>query len=280
MTAPIVHRSIGDLRTALKPARMAGKRIAMVPTMGALHDGHLSLVERAREEADRIVVSIFVNPTQFAPHEDFDAYPRNEGKDLELLRDHGVEAAFIPSVREMYPDGFATGVTVGGPSEGLESAFRPHFFDGVALVVTKLLLAALPDVAIFGEKDYQQLCVVRRMVRDLNIPTEIIGAPTVREPDGLAMSSRNVYLSPDERETATSLPAVLRKAIERLGQGEDAHDVLPLSRQELEERGFKVDYLELRDGETLGPVTEDTQSRRILVAVWLGKTRLIDNMAA
>ncbi|MXN64136.1 pantoate--beta-alanine ligase [Stappia sp. GBMRC 2046] len=279
MAAPDVYRTIGDLRAALKPARMAGERIAMVPTMGALHDGHLSLVERARDEADRVVVSIFVNPTQFAPHEDFDAYPRNEDRDLEQLKALSVEAAFIPSVREMYPHGFATGVTVGGPSEGLESAFRPHFFDGVALVVTKLLLAAMPDVAIFGEKDYQQLCVVRRMVRDLNVPTEIIGAPTVRESDGLAMSSRNVYLSPDERKTATSLPATLREVIERLERGDDAHDVLSQARRTLEDVGFKVDYLELRDGETLGPVTEDTQSRRILVAVWLGRTRLIDNMA-
>ncbi|NRG19191.1 pantoate--beta-alanine ligase [Rhizobiales bacterium] len=279
MTAPEIHRTIDELRAALRPARQVGDRIAMVPTMGALHEGHLSLVERARVEADRVVVSIFVNPTQFAPHEDFDAYPRDEDKDLKLLGAFDVEAAFIPSVREMYPQGFATGVTVGGPSEGLESAFRPHFFDGVALVVTKLLLAAMPDVAIFGEKDYQQLCVVRRMARDLNIPTEIIGAPTVREPDGLAMSSRNVYLSPEERRTAASLPEILREAVERIVGGEDTHDVLPISRQRLEARGFKVDYLELRDGDTLGPVTDDTRSRRILVAAWLGKTRLIDNMA-
>lgn len=279
MTAPGVYRTIGDLRAALKPARLTGERIAMVPTMGALHEGHLSLVERARSEADRVVVSIFVNPTQFAPHEDFDAYPRDENKDLELLGALNVEAAFIPSVREMYPEGFATGVTVGGPSEGLESAFRPHFFDGVALVVTKLLLAAMPDAAIFGEKDYQQLCVVRRMARDLNIPTEIIGAPTVRESDGLAMSSRNVYLSPEQRRTAKTLPDTLREAIKRLDRGEDVHDVLTLSRQKLEGQGFKVDYLELRDGETLGPVTDDTRSRRLLVAAWLGKTRLIDNMA-
>ncbi|MBA5777979.1 pantoate--beta-alanine ligase [Stappia sp. F7233] len=279
MTEPAICRSIAALRDTLKPARMADERIAMVPTMGALHEGHLSLVRRARQEADRVVVSIFVNPTQFAPTEDFDAYPRTEERDVELLRTLGVEAVFAPSVGEMYPAGFATGVSVGGPSVGLESDFRPHFFNGVAVVVTKLLLAALPDVAVFGEKDYQQLCVVRRMALDLNLPTRIVGAETVREADGLAMSSRNVYLSPDERRTAALIQTVLTEAATAIGDGGDAGAILAAGRERLAAAGFRVDYLELRDADTLAAVTAGTASRRLLVAAWLGRTRLIDNIA-
>ncbi len=278
-TGPVIYRTISDLREALQPSRRAGERIAMVPTMGALHEGHLSLVRRARGEADRIVVSIFVNPAQFAPNEDFDAYPRTEARDVAMLAEFGVEAVFAPSAREMYPDGFSTSIGVGGASEGLESDFRPHFFNGVALIVTKLLLAALPDVAIFGEKDYQQLCVVRQMARDLNIPCAILGAETVREADGLAMSSRNVYLSDTDRRTATLIPEVLRETIHALNSGDIPGAALARGRERLAAAGFRLDYLELRDGDTLGHVGTHTRTRRLLVAAWLGTTRLIDNMA-
>lgn len=279
MTEPVICRSIAALRDTLKPARMAGERIAMVPTMGALHEGHLSLVRRAGQEAERVVVSIFVNPAQFAPTEDFDAYPRAEERDVELLRSHGVDAVFAPTIAEMYPAGFATAVSVGGPSAGLESDFRPHFFNGVAVVVTKLLLAALPDIAIFGEKDYQQLCVVRRMAHDLNLPTRIVGAATVREADGLAMSSRNVYLSQDERRTAALIPAVLKDTAAALNGGGDALTILAAGRERLTAAGFQVDYLELRDADTLAAVSAETKNRRLLVAARLGRTRLIDNIA-
>lgn len=280
MNDPAIHRTIADLRGALQVYRRSGERIAMVPTMGALHEGHLSLVRRARQEADRVVVSIFVNPTQFAPNEDFDAYPRTEARDVALLAELGVEVVFAPAAREMYPEGFATSVSVGGPSQGLESAFRPHFFNGVALVVSKLLLACLPDVALFGEKDYQQLCVVRRMAADLNIPCAILGCATVREADGLAMSSRNVYLSETERRTAALIPAVLTETIRAIRSGELPEAALARGRERLVEDGFRLDYLELRDGDTLGHIGPHTGTRRLLVAAWLGKTRLIDNMEA
>jgi pantoate--beta-alanine ligase len=279
MTTPNVYRTVGDLRQAVAAARARGERIAMVPTMGALHEGHLSLVRQARAEASFVVVSIFVNPTQFAPTEDFDAYPRDADTDLALLAGEGVAGAFMPSAREMYPQGFATSLAVGGPAEGLESATRPHFFGGVALVVTKLLLAALPDVAVFGEKDYQQLCVVRRFVRDLHIPVAILGGETVREADGLAMSSRNRYLATSERARAAVLPKVLRDAVARLEAGDDAGAVLASGVDALSSGGFDVDYLELRAAETLAPLDADSRDARLLVAARLGSTRLIDNMA-
>ncbi len=279
MTEPVLYRTIADLRAGLLPARRAGEPIAMVPTMGALHEGHLSLVRLAQQNARRIVVSIFVNPTQFAPTEDFASYPREEAGDIAKLAALGVDAVFAPPVGEMYPDGFATAVSVGGPAQGLESDSRPHFFNGVALVVTKLLLAALPDVAVFGEKDYQQLCVVRRLVRDLNIPTEILAGATVREADGLAMSSRNVYLSAHEREAAAALPATLWAVADQLKAGADVEAALTAGRDRLAVAGFKVDYLELRDADTLAPVRPDSTNRRLLVAAWLGRTRLIDNIA-
>jgi pantoate--beta-alanine ligase len=250
----------------------------MVPTMGALHEGHLSLVRAAQERADVVIVSIFVNPTQFAPNEDFDAYPRDHDSDIAKLAELGVNAVFLPTVREMYPQGFATAIAVGGPSQDLESVTRPHFFNGVALVVTKLLLAALPDLAIFGEKDYQQLCVIRQFVRDLNMPVEIAGGPTVREDDGLAMSSRNRYLGPDERTRAALLPAVLRETLQDLDAGTPIADALRSGRDRLETGGFEVDYLELRTAGTLAPVDDATRDMRLLVAARLGKTRLIDNM--
>lgn len=278
MTRPRIFETIAGLRADVEAARRSGRRIAMVPTMGALHEGHLSLVRAAQAKADLVIVSIFVNPTQFAPNEDFDAYPRDNDSDIAKLAELGVDAVFLPTVGEMYPKGFATGVSVGGPSQGLESVTRPHFFNGVALVVTKLLLAALPDLAIFGEKDYQQLCVIRQFVRDLNIPIEIEGAPTVREDDGLAMSSRNRYLGPDERKRAALLPAVLRETLQALDAETPVADALDRGRRRLTDGGFEVDYLELRAADTLAPVNDATRDMRLLVAAKLGATRLIDNM--
>jgi pantoate--beta-alanine ligase len=271
-----IVRTVGDLRSAiaaLKPAR-----IAMVPTMGALHDGHVSLVTEARQHAEAVVVSIFVNPTQFAPHEDFDSYPRTLEADLARLGD-AAAIVFAPSAREMYPQGFATRITVGGPSAGLESDFRPHFFAGVATIVAKLLIAALPDVAVFGEKDYQQLQVVRRLVLDLALPTRILGAPTLREPDGLAMSSRNAYLTAQERKVAARLNGILQDAIAQARRG-DLRAAEVAATSALRMSGFdSVDYVAIRDAGTLSAIETLAQPARILAAAKLGKTRLIDNMA-
>jgi pantoate--beta-alanine ligase len=280
MTAAIpVDRSVADIRPRAAKWRSEGLSIGLVPTMGALHRGHIALIETLRATVDRVIVTIFVNPTQFAPGEDFAAYPRDEAADLAQLADAGVDAVFAPTVEEMYPDGFATTVTVGGPAEGLESDFRPHFFSGVATVVAKLLLPCLPDVAIFGEKDYQQLAVIRRMVADLCIPVTIAGHPTVREPDGLALSSRNAYLSPDERRIAPKLHAVLAEAALGIRGQIDPLEVLLRARRALGDVGFKVDYLEARNAETLAPVVEpDKEPIRLLVAARLGRTRLIDNI--
>ena len=259
--------------------RRAGERVALVPTMGALHAGHLALVSAARAQANRVLVSIFVNPAQFAPNEDFAAYPRDEAGDLAKLANAGVDAVFAPEAAEMYPPSFATTVTVGGPSAGLETAFRPHFFTGVATVVAKLLLAALPDAAIFGEKDYQQLLVVWRMVADLGIPVEIIGAPTVREADGLALSSRNAFLSPEERRVAPELHQALEAAAAAIRRGVPTVLALAEAEEHLVQHGFLVDYFELRDAETLAPVTDrGSEPLRLLAAVRLGRTRLIDNI--
>ena len=250
----------------------------MVPTMGALHDGHVSLVHEARKHADHVVVSIFVNPTQFAPHEDFDAYPRTLDADLEKL---GSAAAivFAPNAREMYPQGHAATITVGGPSAGLETDFRPHFFAGIATVVAKLLIAAMPDIAVFGEKDYQQLQVVKRMVHDLALPVRIIGAPTLREADGLAMSSRNAYLSADERKVAATLNRILKDAIVRAGNG-DLRAAEAAAESALLAAGFdSVDYVAIRDAESLSVIERLDRPARILAAAKIGKTRLIDNMA-
>ena len=250
----------------------------MVPTMGALHDGHVSLVREARRHADHVVVSIFVNPTQFAPHEDFDAYPRTLDADLAKLRD-AAAIVFAPNAREMYPQGHATAITVGGPSAGLETDFRPHFFAGVATVVAKLLIAAMPDIAVFGEKDYQQLQVVRQMVRDLALPVRIIGAPTLREADGLAMSSRNAYLSADERKVAATLNRILRDAIAQAGNG-DLRAAEAAAESALVAAGFdSVDYVAIRDAESLSVIERLDRPARILAAAKIGKTRLIDNMA-
>lgn len=281
MPLPIV-RTVADLRSQVAAWRKGGESVGLVPTMGALHSGHLSLVTLARTRAQRVVASIFVNPTQFAPHEDFDAYPRDEAKDAALLESVECDLLFAPTVTEMYAPGFSTTVTVSGVSEPLDGAARPGHFAGVATVVSKLLLQCGPDVAVFGEKDYQQLQVIKRLVADLDIPVEVIGAPTARAQDGLALSSRNAYLTPAEREAAPSLAAALRDAVERLRAGTPVDRVENTGRAALERAGFsRIDYFEVRDAASLaelgpGPITGPA---RILAAGILGKTRLIDNMA-
>ena len=281
---PDTVASVSGLRETVGAWRRQSKTVGLVPTMGALHDGHAALVRQSLGACDRTVVSIFVNPKQFAPHEDFATYPRNEAADLARLAALGVDLVYMPAAGEMYGEGFATSVAVAGPSQGLCGVTRPHFFQGVATVVTKLLLQCLPDRAYFGEKDYQQLQVVRRLVRDLDIPVAIVGVPTVREPDGLALSSRNLYLSPAERAVAPALNRVLREVAGRLGSGEAARDAAGWGRRQLESAGFaKVDYLEVRDPDTLAPIEAALPPggrARILAAAFLGRTRLIDNIAA
>ncbi|MER9299077.1 pantoate--beta-alanine ligase [Mesorhizobium sp. M0621] len=278
MSRSVVVDSVAALRTQIHDWRRDGLRIAMVPTMGALHDGHSSLVRIALEKADRCVVSIFVNPTQFAPSEDLDKYPRQLARDLDRLGVAKADLAFTPTVGEMYPAGFATKISVGGPSAGLESDFRPTFFDGVATVVAKLLLQAMPDCAIFGEKDYQQLCVVRQLCRDLDLLVEIIGAPTIRDAHGLAMSSRNAYLDETELKIARQFNVILRNTSVALAAGADRDDATEEASRALIAAGFqKVDYVEARESLTLAPWRRDREGR-LLAAAWLGKTRLIDNV--
>jgi pantoate--beta-alanine ligase len=269
------------LRRATAALRARRVTIALVPTMGALHEGHLSLVRMARRRADRVVVSIFVNPAQFAPHEDFGSYPRTFAADLAALAALGVDLVWAPDVKTMYPQGFATQILPQGPAQaGLEDAFRPHFFTGVATVVAKLLIQCAPDVAIFGDKDYQQLQVLKRLARDLDLKTRILGAPIVREPDGLALSSRNVYLSAREREAAPVLYRVLKKCAQAIAAGQRVAAVLDRGREEIARAGFALDYLEARHAETLAPATSTKDGRlRLLVAARIGKTRLIDNVA-
>ncbi len=272
--------TIAELRSHIAGWRKAGARIGLVPTMGALHEGHMALVRAARAECDQVVATIFVNPKQFAPNEDLAAYPRREAADLAMLRAEGVALVFTPAVTEIYPPGFATTVRVASLTDCLCGAHRPGHFDGVATVVTKLLLQSLPDAAYFGEKDYQQLLVVRRLARDLDIPARIAGVPTVREPDGLALSSRNAYLSPQERQIAPKLARVLRRIAAALTAepGAVARETV-LGRAELEQAGFAVEYLELREADTLAPVTSAvSRPARIFGAVHLGRTRLIDNI--
>jgi pantoate--beta-alanine ligase len=280
MSKPLATlRSVADLRKQVAAWRKKGEKVALIPTMGALHAGHLSLVEVAKRRCDRAIVSIFVNPAQFAPHEDFDRYPRDEQGDKAKLMTVGTDLVFAPERREMYPEGFVTRVTAGGPAEGLEGQFRPHFFTGVSTVVAKLLLQCLPDIAYFGEKDYQQLLVVKRMVRDLNIPVEIVGVETMREKDGLAMSSRNAYLGPTERKTAALLNKVIRQVAEKVGKGGNVSSECTAAIGKLEAAGFHIDYLEVRGAEELRPIRTTVRGpARVLVAAWLGKTRLIDNV--
>ena len=276
----IVH-TVAELRGLTAGWRRAGERIGLVPTMGALHDGHVSLTRLVRQNADRVVASIFVNPTQFAPNEDFSKYPRTFEADAANLQAAGVDAGFNPGPAEMYPDGFATTVSLTGPANaGLEDRFRPTHFAGVATVVSKLLIQSGADAAIFGEKDYQQLAVIRRMARDLDIPIEILGAPTVREADGLAMSSRNVYLSADERNRAPILHRAMSEAARAIETGAAIALSLDTARRTVTAAGFEIDYLDLRDAASLAPVEAlNDRPLRMLVAARIGKTRLIDNIA-
>jgi pantoate--beta-alanine ligase len=279
--APQVFRDIASMRAAVAKWRAAGERIALIPTMGALHAGHASLVEASRKNAERTIVSIFVNPTQFAAGEDFGAYPRTFDADLAKLADVGADGCFAPDAAEMYRPGFATEILPGGPAAaGLEDRFRPTHFPGVALVVAKLLNQAQADSAFFGEKDFQQLAVIRQMAGDLDIATAIFGVPTLREADDLAMSSRNVYLTPEEREKAPQLFAVLRKTAMAMRAGGAPSRAAGEGSGELAAAGFAVDYLEARHALTLAPIASlDDGPVRLLVAAKLGKTRLIDNIA-
>ena len=277
--APSILDSVAGLRGAVAAWRAAGLTVALVPTMGALHEGHMALVRAARAHGGRTVVSLFVNPTQFAPDEDFALYPRDPADDLAKLAEAGVEAAFMPPTDAIYPPGFATSVHVEGVTAGLESATRPHFFTGVATVVTKLLLQCLPDVALFGEKDYQQLATVRRLVADLDIPCRIEAVPTVRDADGLALSSRNAYLSAEERRVAPRLFEVLSWMAAALSQGAMSADAIANGTTALSAAGFtRIDYLAVCDAETLAPMESITVPARVLAAAWLGETRLIDNV--
>src|SRR5215470_15056713 len=274
---PVVVRKLARLRRTVAGWRGDGETIALVPTMGALHAGHLALVRLARRRADRVVVSIFVNPAQFAPTEDFTTYPRTFAADVQALREARADIVWAPVVADMYPDGFAVQVVPAGPATvGLEDAARPHFFSGVATVVAKLLIQCQPDIAVFGDKDYQQLRVVTAMARDLDLPVRIVGAPTVREPDGLAMASRNVYLSADERAVAPVLQRVLKLCAAKIAAGRAIAPILAEGRETLERAGFHLDYLEARDAETLRPPSKG-QPLRLLAAASLGATRLIDN---
>jgi pantoate--beta-alanine ligase len=278
---PRIVRTLPALTRVIDQWRGRGDVTALVPTMGALHAGHHALVQLARRRADRVTVSIFVNPTQFAPNEDLTTYPRTFAADVAALGDGGADLVWAPSIATMYPDGFATRIVPQGPAlAGLEDAFRPHFFGGVATVVAKLLIQCEPDIALFGEKDYQQLVVVRRLSRDLGLKTRIVGVPTVREPDGLALSSRNRYLSVKERAAAPTLYGVLRQSAAEIAAGKPAASVLARGRAAIKAAGFALDYLEARDSVTLAPYGEtDSQSIRLLVAARLGKMRLIDNLA-
>jgi pantoate--beta-alanine ligase len=272
--------STAALRAEIANYRRDRLRVGLVPTMGALHEGHLSLVRETQKRTERTVVSIFVNPAQFAPHEDFDRYPRELKADNEKLAAIGVDLVFAPDTAEMYPQQFATRVEVGGPSAGLETDFRPHFFAGVATVVAKLLIAAMPDLATFGEKDYQQLLVVRQLARDLGLSLEIFGAPIVREADGLAMSSRNAYLSPSERAIAARLNVVLKDTIARVRRDGSIMSAEVYGVEQLRKAGFaSVDYVAIRDAATLAPINALARPARILAAARVGGTRLIDNMA-
>lgn len=277
---PAVVRSVAPLRKAVASLRGKSRTVALVPTMGALHDGHFSLVKQAQRRADIVVVSIFVNPAQFAPTEDLASYPRDIKRDLAALTELGVDLVWAPSDAAMYPNGFSTAVTPAGPAKaGLEDAFRPHFFGGVTTVVSKLFLQVSPDIALFGQKDYQQLKVVTRMAKDLDIPVNVVGVPTMRDRDGLAMSSRNVYLSPDERAVAPTLHRVLKDSAANIKSGKRIADVMAAGRAMIERTGFKVDYLEARHADTLAPIASlDDGPIRLLVAARLGTTRLIDNL--
>jgi pantoate--beta-alanine ligase len=279
--SPLIVRTLPALRRALDSLRAKKATTALVPTMGALHDGHVSLVRLAKCRAKRVIVSIFVNPTQFAPSEDFSSYPRTWKADVERLAAEDVDLIWNPDVKTMYPDGFATKILTEGPATaGLEDRFRPHFFSGVTTVVGKLFTQCRPDFAIFGEKDFQQLRVVTRMARDLDLGLKVIGSKTVRERDGLAMSSRNVYLSPEERRQAPELYRAMKESARRLRTDDDIAAALAGGAELVTKAGFALDYFEVRHAETLAPVASVKDGpMRILVAAKIGKTRLIDNIA-
>lgn len=279
--SPLIARTVPALRRALDGLRARKATVALVPTMGALHDGHVSLVRLAKRRADKVVVSIFVNPTQFAPTEDFGAYPRTWKEDIAKLAAEKVDLVWHPDAKAMYPEGFATRIVPEGPAmANLEDRFRPHFFGGVATVVAKLFTQCRPDVAIFGEKDFQQLRVVTQMAGDLDLGVRVIGLKTVRERDGLAMSSRNVYLSPEERATAPVLYRAMKEMAAKLRGGSTIIAATTSGSKAITAAGLVLDYLEVRHAETLAPVTSAKDGpMRILVAARLGKTRLIDNIA-
>ncbi len=275
-----IVRTITELRSCVKSWRKRDQSIGLVPTMGGLHNGHLSLVKHSKCQADKTITSLFVNPSQFAPHEDFVTYPREENADREMLEISGNDLLFAPHISEIYPDGHLTRLDVQGLSQILEGEFRPNFFTGVATVVSKLLLQTLPDVAIFGEKDYQQLCVIQTMVRDLDIPVKIIGAKTIREKDGLAMSSRNLYLTAEERKIAPLLYQVISQVAKNIRDGGQPINQRSWAEAELTKAGFgAVDYVAVRDAQTLDPVSDVSRPARVLAATYLGRTRLIDNVA-
>jgi pantoate--beta-alanine ligase len=274
---PIVRR-VADLRARIAVFRKAGHTVGLVPTMGALHEGHLALVQRAKAENDRVVATIFVNPTQFGPTEDLSAYPRDEAGDVARLAGADCDLLFAPDVTEMYPRGFSTSVTVSGITTHLDGVARPGHFGGVATIVSKLLLQSLPDRAYFGEKDFQQLQVIRCLARDLDMPVEIVGVPTVREADGLALSSRNRYLSPSERKQAAMLPQILAETARQLASADDAAPILAAATARLLQGGFaRVDYVALCDEATLAPIVRAQKGSRLFAAAHIGRTRLIDN---
>lgn len=277
-----IVRTVHDLRKAVAKWRGRDQTVGLVPTMGALHAGHISLVKLAKKKADKAVVSIFVNPTQFAANEDLSRYPRDEAGDLAKLAAADADLVWSPSVEEMYPDGFSTGVRAGSAAKDLEGAFRPGHFDGVATVCAKLFNQVTPDIAVFGEKDFQQLAVLRQMVRDLNMPLKLIGSPTKRDADGLALSSRNAYLSEAERTIAPALYAAISALAKDVANGADIPAGVADAKRKVTAAGFtKIDYIEVRDAETLEPAsTASGRPMRVLAACWLGQTRLIDNVAA
>jgi pantoate--beta-alanine ligase len=278
--SPMIVRTVPALRRAVDGLRAKKATIALVPTMGALHDGHVSLVRLAKRRAARVIVSIFVNPTQFAPTEDFGSYPRTWKADVAKLTAEGVDLIWNPDVKTMYPDGFATRILTEGPATvGLEDRFRPHFFGGVATVVGKLFMQVRPDFAMFGEKDFQQLRVVTRMARDLDVGVKVVGLPTVRERDGLAMSSRNVYLSPEQRRVAPTLYRAMKESAKRMRGGDDIEAAMAGGAELIAGAGFALDYFEVRHAETLAPIASVKDGpMRILVAAKIGNTRLIDNV--
>ena len=274
-----IVRQLDPLRNALAEFRAAGLTIGLVPTMGALHAGHMRLVEVAKSQCDAVIASIFVNPTQFGEGEDLDAYPRQEAADADLLQTAGVKLLWAPTADQVYPPGYATNVSVSGISDGLCGAARPGHFDGVATVVAKLFNQVRPDAAFFGEKDYQQLAVIRRMALDLDFSHEIVGVPTVRDADGLALSSRNAYLTAEERADAVALPKTMQEAATAIAAGSPVADILSDAKARLLRSGFhKVDYFELRDADTLALLDDFTKSARLLAAAHIGRTRLIDNI--